>query len=269
MRIILTAIILFSSFSLLSKAETVVAEVGDEKITFEQLSKAYGKNLRSTEKSLSELDKDSVMNFIELYLDYRLKVLDAIDKGYLQDTSVQKEIKTNRRLLAESFYFENELMKPKIRDIVERRKTEYRFAFIIIPFESADSIPKEEKRAKAEKALKAIKDGMPFEEAAVKYSEDARTKNDGGKVDPWVTGGSIQKPLEDVFFKLEPGEVHDEVLETSYGCFILKLLEREVSIVSSNNFTKEKLIDELHKIISDSIPEKLPKKRKYFRVEWK
>jgi LysR family hydrogen peroxide-inducible transcriptional activator len=44
---------------------------------------------------------------------------------------------------------------------------------------------------------------------------------------------------------------------------------REVSLVTNNNFTKEKLIDELHKVISESIPEKLPRKRKYFRVEWK
>lgn len=227
MKIILTAILLFNFLSLDSYSETILAKVGKEKITLEQLSKAYGKNLRSDEKRLTELDKDSLLSFVELYVDYRLKVLDAIDKGYLQDSSVKEEIKSNRRLLAESFYYENELMKPKINDIVERRKVEYRFAFIIVPFETQDSSSRSEKRAKAQMALDSIKSGMPFKEAAIKYSEDARTKNDGGEVDTWVTGGSIQKPLEDIFYSLEPGEVYDEVLETPYGCFVLKLLERE------------------------------------------
>lgn len=239
MKNIINTLILLTLFQITSFAENVIAKVGEEKITFEQLKKAYEKNLQPGDKTLNELPKDSVMSFLDLYVKYRLKVLDAIDKGYLQDSSVKEELKTNRRLLAESFYFENELMKPKIQDIIERRKNEYRFAFIILPFSEMNEEHQESRRKEAKAILDSIQKGMPFGEAAVKFSEDARTQQDGGKVDTWVTGGAIQKPLEDVFFSLKPGEVHDDIIETSYGCFIVKLLERE----------KRKLVDASHILV--------------------
>ncbi|MDC1068221.1 peptidylprolyl isomerase [Candidatus Kapabacteria bacterium] len=220
----LSAIILFS---LATFSDEIVAEVGNEKITFSQLEKAYEKNLQNDAKRFRELSLDSALSFINLYTDYRLKVQDAIDKGYLKDSSIQSEIESNRRLLAESFYFENELMNPKINEIISRRKSEYKFAFIIIPFDNAEEGHKIEKRQKAQKALDSINSGMSFSDAAMKFSEDGKTAQEGGVVNNWVTGGSIQKPLEDVFFNLKPGEINTEVIETSYGCFIVKLLERK------------------------------------------
>lgn len=44
---------------------------------------------------------------------------------------------------------------------------------------------------------------------------------------------------------------------------------REVSVVTSNNFSKEKLIDTIHDSITEIIPESFNRIRKYFRVEWK
>jgi peptidyl-prolyl cis-trans isomerase SurA len=219
--------ILILIFTANTFSETIVAEVGNEKISYEKIERAYEKNLKEDAKRFKELELDSAVKFIELYTKYRLKVLDAIDKGYLQDSAAKAEIANNKRLLAENFFYENELLIPKVNEIVERRKHEFKFAFIIIPFDNAEEENKKLKREKAQAALKAIKDGMSFEDAAKKYSEDGQTAQEGGLVDKWVTGGTIQKPLEDILFNLHPGEMHDEVLETSYGCFILKLVKKE------------------------------------------
>ncbi|MGB9912481.1 MAG: hypothetical protein ACPLRO_03845, partial [Candidatus Kapaibacteriota bacterium] len=53
--------------------ETVIATVGSEKITFGELAKAYSKNLAKKNAPLYLLSKDSLMDFLNLYLRYRLK----------------------------------------------------------------------------------------------------------------------------------------------------------------------------------------------------
>ncbi len=53
--------------------ETVIATVGSENITFADLEKAYSKNLAKKNSPLYSLPKDSLMDFLNLYVRYRLK----------------------------------------------------------------------------------------------------------------------------------------------------------------------------------------------------
>ena len=58
--------------------EKVLANVGDEKITYERLESVFQKNMSGEKMKLYELEKDSLLNFLNLYIDYRLKVHDTI-----------------------------------------------------------------------------------------------------------------------------------------------------------------------------------------------
>lgn len=217
----------FSSIYANDLNDKVLAEVGNEKINYEQLQRAYAKNLNRGPEQLKDLPRDSLYDFVNLYINYRLKVLDAIDKGYLNDSAVIAEYKGNRKLLAESFFFEKKLMKPKIDLILERRKWDIRFAYIIIPKNMADSSTTSQAEKKADEAMKKIKAGVDFAEVAKEYSADPQTKDTGGMVASYITGGKIQRPLENALYSLEPGEIYPNILETNYGYFILKLVEKK------------------------------------------
>jgi hypothetical protein len=60
--------------------QTVLLTVGNESISYEQLERAYQKNISKQKPYLYYLNKDSIIDFIKLYSNYRLKVLDAKDK---------------------------------------------------------------------------------------------------------------------------------------------------------------------------------------------
>jgi len=205
----------------------VIATVGSEEITYGQIQSAYEKNLSREEKRLYKLPQDSLNNFLDLYVDYRLKVLDAIDKGYLQDSAVMKEINSNRRMLAESFFFDRYMMGPKLDEIMARRKWDLKFAYIIVSKQQDGKSDPTTAPIRAKECLVRAQNGEDFASLAKEYSSDSKSREQGGVVEQYITGARIQKPLEDVLYSLKVGGVNKKLIETSYGFFIVKLLEKE------------------------------------------
>lgn len=203
----------------------VVAEVGNEKITISELKRAYEKNLASGEKGLIENDKKEFERFLNLYIDYKLKVVDAKDKGFLNDPEVIKEIETNRQMIAKSYFLDKEFESPRLQEILDKRKTEFKFAYIIIPYQNDSASGSA--RGNAYKALERIKQGDDFGEVAKRFSKDLKSSENGGVVNSWVTGGQLQLQLEQPLMTLKPGEVYPNVIETNYGYFIVKLIAKE------------------------------------------
>ncbi len=238
----------------------VVAEVGAEKITVAELQRAYEKNLGKDELPLLKKSKSEFDRFLNMYIDYKLKVIDAKDKGFLKDPEVMKEVQSNKQLIAKSFYLDKVFEEPRIKQILEKRKIEFRFAYIIIPYQDEAGLG--ESRKNAYNAMEKIKSGEDFGSVAKIYSKDLKSAEKGGVVQSWVTGGQLQNQLEDPLLKLKPGEINPEIVETNYGFFILKLIEKEERkrhkgghlLIQYNGSTKEdtlKAYEKMEKILKE------------------
>jgi len=66
----------------------VLATIGNEKITYADIEKAFKKNMNRRDLELYNISQDSLFDFIELYVNYRLKVQDALNRGFSQDSSI-------------------------------------------------------------------------------------------------------------------------------------------------------------------------------------
>lgn len=222
--------IFFFIFTLLSNNlksnnnNEVIVEIGNEKVTFAELKRAYEKNLAPNEKGLIDKDKKEFERFLNLYVDYKLKVIDAKDKGFLKDPEVLKEIETNRQMIAKSYFLDREFEEPRLKEILEKRKNEFRFAYIIIPYQNDSASGSA--RGTAYTALERINKGEKFGDIAKIYSKDLKSSENGGEVNSWVTGGQLQIQLEEPLMTLKVGEVYPKVIETNYGYFIVKLIDR-------------------------------------------
>lgn len=223
--------IFFFIFTLLSNNlksnnnNEVIVEIGNEKVTFAELKRAYEKNLAPNEKGLIDKDKKEFERFLNLYVDYKLKVIDAKDKGFLNDPEVLKEIESNRQMIAKSYFLDKEFEEPRLKEILEKRKNEFRFAYIIIPYQNDSASGSA--RGTAYTALERIKKGEKFGDIAKIYSKDLKSSENGGEVNSWVTGGQLQLQLEEPLMTLKAGELYPKVVETNYGYFIVKLVARE------------------------------------------
>jgi peptidyl-prolyl cis-trans isomerase SurA len=204
-----------------------ILTVGKDQITYEQLDKAYQKNVTKQKQHLYMLDKDSLMDFINLYADYKLKVLDALSKGLDKDSSIKAESAQNRKVLAESFLFEKVLTEPNVNLMLDRRKFENKIAIIFTTFTQGPTKDTVAAFKKINEAMAKIKSGEDFANVAKDYCDDKNIAEKGGVVDQWITSGKIYRELEDAIYSIKPGEVYTKIISTPYGYFIVKLLDKQ------------------------------------------
>ncbi len=231
-------LIVFITIALVSRANAIpqkdkkyedlpVAKVGSDKITYSELERAYKKNMNRDNVDLYQIPKDSALDFLNLYINYRLKVKDAIDRGYHKDSSVIEDIEKNKKILAETYYYEKKLMKPWLKKMLKHRNKEYKIAVIVITFPPKPNTDTMQAYKKAKSCLELIKKGEPFQEVASDSSEDPESAKFGGTVRTWITAGNVQRPIEKAILNLEEGEFHPRLIKTRYGYFIVKLLDSE------------------------------------------
>lgn len=110
--------------------------------------------------------------------------------------------------------------------VVDKRpaRGELRAAHIMVRAnpDNADEVKKA--KAKIDNVKQMLDGGAPFEELALKFSEDASTARKGGEL-PWFGTGKMIESFEDVAFGLQQdGDISEPVL-TSIGFHIIKRLE--------------------------------------------
>ncbi|GAB5464652.1 MAG: hypothetical protein Kapaf2KO_00880 [Candidatus Kapaibacteriales bacterium] len=197
----------------------VIAEVGNEKLTYEQLEKAYNKNLRPDSQGFASLAVDSAYSFIKLYTDFRLKVKDSRERGFDKNEEVKAELDNTLENLTKNSLFKKELIKPYVEKSLDRRAKEFQISYILIPDDTTGNDPKKT----AKEAIKKLKGGTKFAQVAKDYSADPTTREVGGFLETWATAGRLQPDLEEAVYSIKPGEYYPEIVETSSGNFIVKL----------------------------------------------
>ena len=201
----------------------VIATVGAVNVTYGELEKAFRKNMNR--QALNKVSRDSINDFLNLYVNYKLKVLDAIDRGYDKDTSVLKEIDSYRKVLTESFYYDKVLVEPKVKELFEKRKNEFKIAIIHISIKGSTPDDTLAAYTKAKKCIELINKTGDFERIAIDSSDDKRSAEKGGVVTTFVTACTLQKPIEDAMYSLKKGNVFQEPIRTRMGYIILKLVD--------------------------------------------
>lgn len=202
----------------------VIIKIGNEKITYGDIQRAFQKNMNRKNDLLLNVSKDSINRFIDLFTNYKLKVLDAKDKGLENDESVIKEFQSQRKLLAESFLFEKKVLEPNVELALKRRDREVMMSIILVSFEQGVmTVNKEPYRKKAQEALDKILAGANFADICREYTTDEEIKKTNGFIKNYITScDKIQRPIENALYEIKVGEVYPKIIETNFGYLIVK-----------------------------------------------
>ena len=203
-------------------SDLVVARYGDSDIKMQEFENAYVKNAGSIEAAKQD-SLSKLKNFLDLYLNFKMKLRDAKVRGYDQDSSLSQELTDYKKKVGVTYLLEKNIVEPGLKTLYEKRKWEYRVSHLMI---RPDSSGEEAARKTTQAILDSIKAGKSFESMVAKYSQDSFSKPIGGDIF-YITAGQLPVEFEDAVYKTEKGSVYPEVVKTRYGFHIIKVTDKK------------------------------------------
>ncbi len=206
-----------------SSENTIVAQYAGAEITQTELDSAFAASVGGRNNA-ADTSLSAYRNFLDQYLNYRLKVRAARDAGLDTLSSIQKDVYNYRQNLARPQVMREEVYEPVVRTLYERRRQAVDVSHILI------RTPSNQDTLSAYRTIQKIADsldrGVSFAKLAYRHSEDpsARKKRSRGYRGRlgYIRAGQIVEPFEERMYALDPGEVSD-VFRTKYGYHILKV----------------------------------------------
>ena len=132
--------------------------------------------------------KESLEEYLDLYINFKLKVQKAREMKLDTIVSLQKELAGYRRQLADSYLIDREVTDKLVEEAFERKQQDVDLSHILIKLapnaSPADTLKAWQKALEAKKELE--KNVGAFNIVARKYSEDKSVAKNGGHIG-WVT----------------------------------------------------------------------------------
>ena len=205
----------------------IVMHVNGQPVPRSEFEYNYNKN-----NSDGVLDKKSIEEYAQLFVNYKLKVLAALDHHLDTLSSYQKEFRQYRDqqirpLLVPQNAMEEECQKyynQLLASLQGKELLQPAHIFLRVP-QSATEEAQAKAKARIDSIYQEIKNGADFAELAKKVSQDPGSAARGGLL-PWIGPNQTLKEFEDVAYSLEVNQVSEPFLST-VGYHIIKLMGKK------------------------------------------
>lgn len=206
------------------QADPVLMRINEKNITRSEFEYIYNKN-----NSNNELDKKSLDEYVDLFVNFKLKVAAAEEAGLDTTLAFKKEFNGYRQQLAKSYLTDASVDEANALLSYNRMKENVEAWHILIRLQpNATDEQVDEAYNKAERARQRILDGEDFATVAKAVSEDPSAQQNGGYLG-YFTGMQMVRPFEDAAFALKVGEVSEPV-RSNFGFHVIKVTNRRPDI---------------------------------------
>ena len=226
-KMVLSGLLMIMPFMWLASQTTqepVLLTVGNEDVTKTEFLSIYQKNNVNGEV----MDKKSLEEYLELFINFKLKVKEAEDLGLDTVPSFISELKGYRDQLAKPYFVDEELNAKLLQQAYERKKQDVRVSHILIRVEK---FTKPVDTLEAYNKIVAIRErivkGEDFNAVAEETSEDPSARDmpargfqparKGNRGDiGYFSVFDMVYPFEEAAFNLAVGQV-SEPIRTDFG----------------------------------------------------
>lgn len=221
------AMLLCGSMALAQHDDPVVMKINGVPVTRSEFEYSYNKN-----NSDDVIDKKTVDEYVDLFVNYKLKVAAAYDAKLDTLSSFKKEFAMYRDQQVRPSFVNDSDIVAEARLVYDKTKERIgergliKPAHILIYVEQKAPAEKLEKaRLRADSLYNVLKGGADFAELAKKYSQDPGSAKNGGEL-PWLQPGQTLKEFEDAAYALKIGEMSKPVL-SPVGYHIILMKDRK------------------------------------------
>lgn len=201
------------------KKRDVVVTIGKEKILTTDFRKIYERNNGNI---LDPAEKKNPEEYLDLYVNFKLKVLEAQAIGLDTSQAFIEELAGYRAELAAPYLTDISYNEKLVEETYQRMSNEVNASHILITFPQ-DPSPQDTLEAyrKILEVKAEVEKGLDFNQAATKHSQDPSAAQNNGNLG-WFTVFQMVTPFEDAAYRTPVGKISEPV-RTRFGYHLLKV----------------------------------------------
>jgi peptidyl-prolyl cis-trans isomerase SurA len=232
--LILAVSAFFVSSNSVAQDNRALVTIAGEDVSVDEFMYVYNKNNQQGEAAL---DQKSIREYLDLYINFKLKVKEAEALGYDTVTAFREELAGYRKQLAEPYFVNEEIIDQMLEEAYARKKVDLRASHILVMV-GPNAMPEDTLAAytKIMEARNRIINGESFSLVASEVSEDPSARErqtpQGGRKIPGNGGDLGYFSVFDMVYPFETGAYGIDVGEllmpvrTDFGYHIIKVTDR-------------------------------------------
>ena len=241
---LLVALLVAATTASAQTADPTIMTINGKAVPRSEFEYSYNKN-----NSETVVDKKSVDEYIDLFVNYKLKVMAAEEAGIDTTKAFRDEFRMYRdQQIRPSFINDNDVEREARTIYEDTRKRIDGNGGLVRPRHILVSLKQNATKAQSDSALvradsiyKALIKGADFAELAQRCSDDKGSARRGGELS-WVQRGYMVKEFEDAIFAMKPGEISKPIL-SPFGYHIIKVEAKQ------NFFPYDTVRADIHRFI--------------------
>ena len=212
-RVILFLGIVSSTLAFAQASDPVVMTINGVPVPRSEFEYSYNKN-----NGADVIDKKTVDEYVDLFINYKLKVAAALDAHYDTLSSFKQEYTMYRDQQVRPTMVSDADVLMEAKKTYERAKEQIGPRGLILPAHilirvSTKATQAEQNKAKQriDSVYRALKGGADFAELAKKVSDDKSTGAVGGQLPYWIGPNQAFEEFENAAYALQTGEMSQPV----------------------------------------------------------
>ncbi len=199
--------------------QPAVVTLGKQVVPASEFAYVYRKN-NATAPNYGT--RANVTEYLDLYTNFKLKVLEAEQRGLDTTQAFQRELDGYKQQLAQPYLTEKSVTDQLVREAYDRLSKEISASHILVRV-APDADPRDTLAAyqKAVALRQRVTSGEDFNQVARQASEDPSARDNGGQLG-YFTAMQMVYPFENVAYKTKEGEVSAPV-RTRFGYHVIKV----------------------------------------------
>jgi peptidyl-prolyl cis-trans isomerase SurA len=216
--------ILCGAFALVTLAQDVLT-IENKNISLEEFKNVFYKNNNDTELTKKYLDE-----YMELFVNFKLKVREADELGMDTIAAFVSELDGYRLQLAKPYLKNKEFDENMLVEAYERMKQDVKASHILIAVDEKATVKQEKEAYDKVLAIRSqiIANTISFSDAAKNNSDDKSAISNGGNLS-YFTAFMMVYDFETAAYKTEIGEISMPV-KTKYGYHIIKVTDKREAV---------------------------------------
>ena len=198
--------------------QKILFSIDSEPVYTKEFINVYKKNINL----IDDASKNSIENYLNLYVNYKLKVKEAFELKLDTLQKFKSELNEYKSSLIAPYLKDKNVSEHLIKEAYDRIKKEIDVSHILV-FIKPEATSKDTLIAynKLLEARNIILSGKSFNEVALQFSEDPTVKQNGGRIG-YFSGLQMVYPFENNAFNTKIGDI-SKPFKTKFGYHILQV----------------------------------------------